>query len=84
VNYIVKKRSHPFRVGDLITCWDEEMNRSIIGYVLEVRTNKRLGDDDIHIRWNDIFVAFEVCGSTDATRRMRAGLWRIHRMNTKL
>lgn len=81
MKYVVIKKGSTFRVGDVLSCWDEELNRSITGYVLKVSKNKELGDYDLHIRWNDPFVAFEVCGSTDGTERIKQGLWKFYPMN---
>ena len=81
MNHIVIKKRPTFRAGDVLTCWDEELNRSITGYILKVCKNKELGDYDLHIRWNDIFVAFEVCGSTDGIERVQQGLWKFRPMN---
>jgi len=75
---LYKKRKSSFKVGDILRCWDEELNRSITGYILSVATNKQLNDYDVHIRWDDPFVAVQVARSTQMLNFIRKGLWKYY------
>jgi hypothetical protein len=62
-----------FRPGDVIKCWDEEINKSVIGYIVETSRNKEIGDFDITIRWIDPFIVMETCSSVDLHERVSEG-----------
>ena len=54
-----------FRPGDVIKCWNEDINRNTIGYVVSTSRNEEIGDYDITIRWVDPHIIMETCGSVD-------------------
>ena len=73
VKYVFKKQ--PFRKGDFITCWDDELCRTISGQVVGI-SKTEFGTYDLTIRWNDVFVAVERCDVTEAIKRIKMGLWK--------
>ncbi len=74
----VKKKKLPIVVGGLLSCWDEELNRSITGYVLRVVENRKLNDYDVYIRWNDPFVAMQKASLVETLQFIRKGFWKYH------
>lgn len=68
-------RQPSFRVGDLFRCWDDELNRPITGFIINiVRSEGEIYD--LMIRWNDPFVAVEYCSEIEAKKRMKLKLWK--------
>ena len=52
----IKKKKPALKVGDILFCWDDDLKRSITGYILRVVENIKLNAYDVYIRWNDPFV----------------------------
>jgi len=69
-----------FRPGDVIKCWDEEINKSVIGYIVKTSRNKEISDFDITIRWIDPFIVMETCSSVDLHERVSEGPCRHYGM----
>ena len=74
--FYIKKQKPALRVGDILFCWDEELGRSITGIILRVIKNKKLNDYDVHIRWNDTFVAMQKANYTEVLQFIKMGLWK--------
>jgi hypothetical protein len=72
----IKKKRPSLKVGDILFCWDDTLKRSITGFILRVVENKKLNDYDIHIRWNDPFVAMQNASHAEALQFIRMGLWK--------
>tara|TARA_R110000824_G_scaffold67377_5_gene174522 strand:+ start:67168 stop:67443 length:276 start_codon:yes stop_codon:yes gene_type:complete len=71
---IIRKRA-PFDISDIITCWDEMLDRTITGYIINI-VQANDGIYDLMIRWNDVFVAVEYCSVPEAKKRIRMKLWK--------
>jgi len=54
-----------FRPGAIIKCWNEDINRSTMGYIISAIRNEEIGDYDITIRWVDPYIIMETSGSVD-------------------
>ena len=72
---LVKKRRPVFQLGGLLSCWDEEHNKTIYGYIIDVKGND-IGGYETIIRWNDIFVAAQYCTETQILKYIKMKLWR--------
>ena len=77
--YIKKKKKPSLNAGDILFCWDEELGRSITGFILRIVENKKLNDHDVYIRWNDPFIVVQKTSHTELLMSIRAGLWK-HRI----
>jgi len=62
-----------FRPGDVIKCWNDDINKSTIGYIVSTSRNEEIGDYDITIRWVDPYIIMETCGSVDLHQRVADG-----------
>ena len=62
-----------FRPGDVIKCWNDDINKSTIGYIVSTSRNEEIGDYDITIRWVDPYIIMETCGSVDLHQRVAEG-----------
>ena len=72
----VKKKKPSLKVGDILFCWDDDLKRSITGYILRVVENIKLNDYDVYVRWNDPFVVMQKVSYVEALQLIRAGLWK--------
>lgn len=77
--YVRKKKKPSLNAGDILFCWDEELERSITGFILRLVENTKLNDYDVHIRWNDPFVAMQKASYVETLQFIKAGLWK-HRI----
>ena len=76
----IKKKKPALKVGDILFCWDDDLKRSITGYILRVVENVKLNDYDVYIRWNDPFVAMQKASLAETLQFIRMGLWKYHMM----
>jgi len=74
--FYIKKKPPALEVGDILFCWDDTLKRTITGYILSVVKNKQLNDYDVHIRWNDTFVALQKASLAETLQFIRMGLWK--------
>ena len=74
----VKKKKPSLKVGDILFCWDDKLNRSITGYILRVVENIKLNDYDVYVRWNDPFVAMQKASLAETLQFIKMGLWKYH------
>ena len=74
----IKKKKPALKVGDILFCWDDDLKRSITGYILRVVENIKLNDYDVYIRWNDPFVAMQKASLAETLQFIRMGLWKYH------
>ena len=79
--YTKKKKAPSLNAGDILFCWDEELGRSITGFILRIVENKKLNDHDVYIRWNDPFVAMQRASYAESLMFIRAGLWKYRIMS---
>ena len=77
----IKKKKPALKVGDILFCWDDDLKRSITGYILRVVENIKLNDYDVYIRWNDPFVAMQKASLAETLQFIRMGLWKYHMMS---
>ena len=77
----VKKKKPSLKVGDILFCWDDDLKRSITGYILRVVENRKLNDYDVYIRWNDPFVAMQKASHSEALQFIKMRLWKYHMMS---
>ena len=76
MKYIILKKDPPIVAGDVLSCLDETMDRTITGYIVRVAKNNALKDYDVCIRWNDLFVVFRRIGLQELLRNVKMGLWK--------
>ena len=79
--FYIQKKKPSLKVGDILSCWDDELGRSITGYILRVIKNEKLNDYDVYIRWNDPFVAMQKASHIETLRLIKVGLWKYHFIN---
>jgi hypothetical protein len=65
-----------FKRGDLIWFYDSLCNRPIWGYVIDTYRGYDGYNQDIIIRWNDVFVATQNCTAKEVIGKIKLGQWK--------